>query len=92
MNQWLTCLRLAPITRDAIEMPYLFELPTTGSVSFYDLCLDPSSSFSSRLADATSARANVRGVLKDIKRASDERDYLQVVKVGHRAGRMLPLL
>ena len=64
------------------EMPYLFELPTTGAVSFSDLCTDNASAFTSRLADATSARAAVRGVLKEVKRAGDERDFLHVVKVG----------
>ena len=63
-------------------MPYLFELPTTGVVSFSDLCADNTGTFASRLADATSARATIRGVLKEVKRAGDERDFLHVVKVG----------
>lgn len=66
-------------------MPYVFELPTTGAVSFSDLCIDNSGAFTSRLADATSARASVRGVLKETKRAGNERDYLHVIKVEYPA-------
>jgi hypothetical protein len=63
-------------------MPYLFELPTTGAASFSDLCADNTGAFASRLADATGARATVRGVLKEVKRSGDQRDFLHVVKVG----------
>jgi hypothetical protein len=61
---------------------FLFELPTTGAISFSDLCTDNTGAFASRLADVTSARAAVRGVLKEAKRAGDGRDFLHIVKVG----------
>lgn len=63
------------------SMPFLFELPTTGAVSFNELCVDESAVYVARLSDATGARANVRDILKETKRAGDERDFLKVVKV-----------
>jgi hypothetical protein len=63
-----------------------FSLPTTGSLSFTDFLIDPSSSSSSscttHLAEANSARANLRAILKEERRTeSSERDALGVVKV-----------
>jgi hypothetical protein len=60
---------------------YLFELPTTGAVSFGNLFQDERGMFASRVTDATSARSGVRTVLKEAKRAGDERDLLRVIKV-----------
>jgi hypothetical protein len=60
---------------------FVFELPTTGSVSFGDLCIDKANAYTARIADATSARANVRAILKESKHSDSEKDYLRVVKV-----------
>lgn len=60
---------------------YLFELPTTGTMSFGDLLGSNAINYASRISDATSARANVRSVLKETKRAGDESDFIKVVKV-----------
>lgn len=60
---------------------YLYELPTTGAISFQDFCIDQSASYSSQLAEATQARANLRAILKESKRTDGEKDYLRVVKV-----------
>ncbi|KAF8322145.1 hypothetical protein DL93DRAFT_1263495 [Clavulina sp. PMI_390] len=62
-------------------MPYLFELPTTGAISLDSVCVDTNNTYTARLGEASNARANVRGTLKDTKRAGDERDYLRVIKV-----------
>ncbi|KDQ57433.1 hypothetical protein JAAARDRAFT_130249 [Jaapia argillacea MUCL 33604] len=59
---------------------YLYELPTTGAVSFTDFCSDPSSSYTARIAEATEARANLRAALKESKR-TDTKDYLRLVKI-----------
>lgn len=60
---------------------YIFELPTTGAVSFADFCIDNTHALGSRISEATGARANVRATLKESKRTDGERDYLKVVKV-----------
>ncbi|QRV79408.1 vacuolar protein sorting-associated protein BRO1 [Ceratobasidium sp. AG-Ba] len=61
---------------------YVYELPTTGALSFSELCTDISGSYVAQLANATEARANVRTVLKASKRTdTSERDYLKVVKM-----------
>ena len=60
---------------------YLYELPTTGAVSFSDFLIDSSASYIAEVADATEARANLRAALKESKR-SDEKDHLRLVKVG----------
>lgn len=63
---------------------YLYELPTTGAVSFGDFCVDTtaSNSYASHIAEATQARANLRSVLKAIKRTdTDDKDYLRLIKV-----------
>ena len=63
---------------------YLFELPTTGAVTFSEFCIDLSieKAYTFHFSDATQARANLRGILKGSKRAdNDEKDYLSLVKV-----------
>ncbi|KAG2055302.1 hypothetical protein BDR06DRAFT_954048 [Suillus hirtellus] len=63
---------------------YLYELPTTGAISFGDFCVDTtaSNSYASHIAEATQARANLRGVLKVTKRTgTDDKDYLRLIKV-----------
>ncbi|KAF4620946.1 hypothetical protein D9613_000321 [Agrocybe pediades] len=63
---------------------YLYELPTTGAISFADFCADHSGSkaYTHHLSEATQARANIRGILKENKRTEDnERDYLSLVKL-----------
>lgn len=59
---------------------YLYELPTTGAVSFGDFLYDQSASYISAISDTTEARANLRAALKESKR-TDEKDYLKLVKV-----------
>ncbi|KAF8557644.1 hypothetical protein OG21DRAFT_1434897 [Imleria badia] len=63
---------------------YLYELPTTGSVSFSDFAIDTTEGnvYTARIANATQARANIRGVLKQSRRTdSEDRDYLRIIKV-----------
>lgn len=60
---------------------YVFELPTTGALSFGEVLSNDNSDYISRISDATSARANVRAILKETKRAGDESDFVKVVKV-----------
>ena len=61
---------------------YVYELPTTGAISFADFCLDQNGLYTVNIVEVTQARANLRGALKEIKRdASGERDYLKLVKV-----------
>jgi hypothetical protein len=65
-------------------MSYLYELPTTGAISFADFCVDQSTGrwYAAYISDVTQARANVRSQLKDNKRTDlDEKDYLKLVKV-----------
>lgn len=59
-----------------------YQLPTTGAISFIDICVDRSSSgiHAGHLSEATQTRANLRGALKDNKRNNDE-DFLKLVKV-----------
>ncbi|KAG8863462.1 hypothetical protein FRB96_008202 [Tulasnella sp. 330] len=62
-------------------MPYLYELPTTGAVSFSSFIHDNSGSWTISIANATTARANLRSVLKESKRTEDgEKDYLKIIK------------
>ncbi|KAF8971099.1 BRO1-like domain-containing protein [Flammula alnicola] len=63
---------------------YLYELPTTGAVSFADFCVDHSidRAYTHHIPEATQARANLRGVLKESKRADHvEKDFLTLVKI-----------
>ena len=59
---------------------YLYELPTTGAISFSDYLVDKSASYIAEVAETTEARANLRAALKESKR-TDEKDYLRLVKV-----------
>jgi hypothetical protein len=59
---------------------FLFELPTTGALSFADFISDPTGTYTVQLAEVTQARANLRAVLKESKR-TDEKDWLRLVKV-----------
>jgi hypothetical protein len=63
---------------------YVFELPTTGALSFSDLCTDQSSDqqYGFRFSQVTEARANLRAALKDAKRTDGfDKDTLKLVKV-----------
>lgn len=60
---------------------YLYELPTTGSISFVDFCSDENDVYTTHLSEATQARANLRGALKESKRDNGEKDFLKLVKV-----------
>lgn len=64
---------------------YTYELPTTGAVSFSNFCVDQSRdrAYTHHIPEATQARANLRGLLKDSKRTEGEKDYLALVKVRH---------
>ncbi|KAF8198069.1 hypothetical protein BJ912DRAFT_922770 [Pholiota molesta] len=62
---------------------YLYELPTTGAVSFSNFCVDHSldRAYTHYIPQATEARANLRGVLKESKRTDHgEKDFLTLVK------------
>ena len=50
---------------------YLYELPTTGAISFGDFLYDKSASYISEISDTTEARANLRAALKESKRTGD---------------------
>ena len=60
---------------------YLYELPTTGAISFSDFCVDKTASYAASISSATEARANLRAALKESKRAEGEKDFLRLVKV-----------
>ncbi|TDL26176.1 hypothetical protein BD410DRAFT_716479 [Rickenella mellea] len=60
---------------------YLYELPTTGAISFGDFCIDRTNSYTIQIAECTQARANLRAALKESKRTDGEKDYLKLVKV-----------
>lgn len=61
---------------------YLYELPTTGAISFADICLDSTATYTADIADTTEARANLRATLKESKRTDrGEKDDLKLVKV-----------
>ena len=84
----LTCLftvtRSSRLHSPKLALMYLYELPTTGAISFADFCVDQSVGkwYATYISDATQARANVRSVLKDNKRTDlGEKDYLKLVKV-----------
>lgn len=62
---------------------YLYELPTTGAISFTDFCSEENGTYVAHISEATQARANLRGALKDSKRTDhSEKDFLKIVKVG----------
>ncbi|XP_006460727.1 hypothetical protein AGABI2DRAFT_203891 [Agaricus bisporus var. bisporus H97] len=63
---------------------YLYELPTTGNISFSDLCIDqsPGRTYTTCILEATQARANIRTALKGSKRTEDNaKDFLSLTKV-----------
>jgi hypothetical protein len=61
---------------------YLYELPTTGAISFIDFCSYENGSYTSHISDTTQARANLREALKESKRTDHaEKDFLKLVKV-----------
>ena len=61
---------------------YLYELPTTGAISFADVCVDATATYTVDIADTTEARANLRATLKESKRTDNgEKDFLKLVKV-----------
>ncbi|KAL7417474.1 hypothetical protein BDY24DRAFT_405666 [Mrakia frigida] len=67
-----------------------FPIPTTGAISFSDFLSDPQSNYTLRIAEATSARASLRGILKQERRTGDgERDARAVVNA---VEEYLPLL
>ncbi|KZT40756.1 hypothetical protein SISSUDRAFT_1070091 [Sistotremastrum suecicum HHB10207 ss-3] len=60
---------------------YLYDLPTTGAISFAEFLVDDDKKYTSQIAQATQARADLRALLKETKRSEDgERDYIKVVK------------
>lgn len=61
---------------------YMYELPTTGAISFSTFYNDPDGAYISHIAQATECRASLRACLKEMKRFDDsEKDYLRLVKV-----------
>ena len=64
---------------------YSYELPTTGAIFFAGVCEDRTGSYTTEIAEATEARANLRATLKESKRVDDGgKDYLKLVKVNRR--------
>ncbi|KAG5653517.1 hypothetical protein H0H81_012590 [Sphagnurus paluster] len=62
---------------------YLYDLPTTGTISFSDFCTDLTINKRHivNIPGVTQARANIRVVLKDSKRAEQgQKDFLQLIK------------
>ena len=63
---------------------YLYELPTTGAISFSDFCVDLSTDrrYSQPLQEVTQSRANIRGALKENKHVGHaDKDNLKLLKV-----------
>lgn len=60
---------------------FLYDLSTTGAISFSDIINDSSNSFTRRLSEATQIRSRLRGALKESKRTDGEKDYLTIIKV-----------
>ncbi|OCH93749.1 hypothetical protein OBBRIDRAFT_724111 [Obba rivulosa] len=59
---------------------YLYELPTTGAISFAEFLKDDNATYIADIAETTEARANLRAILKESKRTDDgEKDYLKLV-------------
>ena len=65
---------------ETVMSGYLYELPTTESVSFSSCYGDPAGWYVAQVVDTTEYRASLRTLLKDAKRNS-EKDYLKLVKV-----------
>lgn len=63
--------------------PYVYPASATALLSFSDLCVDPSSSNTVILADATQARSKFRNALKDVE--ARNADWLIVLDVGARS-------
>ncbi|KAI6040240.1 BRO1-like domain-containing protein [Pisolithus marmoratus] len=64
---------------------YPYHLPTTGTVSFGDFCIDTppqkTGTYASHISEATQTRANLRAVLKENKRTQhSDKDYLRLIK------------
>lgn len=78
LSHWHACYATLQLI---LMSTYLYELPTTGAISFADFCVDQTASHSTALASATQARANLRAALKESKRVDSEKDYLKLVKV-----------
>ncbi|KAF8828615.1 hypothetical protein HHX47_DHR3000296 [Lentinula edodes] len=60
---------------------FLYDLSTTGAISFSDIINDPTNSFTRRLSEATQMRSRLRGALKESKRTDGEKDYLTIIKM-----------
>ncbi|TFL03062.1 BRO1-like domain-containing protein [Pterulicium gracile] len=58
---------------------FLYELPTTGAITFSELCAiqNGHDRYTIYISDATQARANLRASLKEAKRG--EKDYLKLI-------------
>ncbi|KAG8813461.1 hypothetical protein FRC17_001574 [Serendipita sp. 399] len=60
---------------------YVYELPTTGNISFSEILVDQTGQYTHAVANATAARSSLRALLKESKRTEDgERDYLRIIK------------
>ncbi|KAH9971147.1 hypothetical protein BGW80DRAFT_1228721 [Lactifluus volemus] len=59
---------------------HVFQLPTTGSLSFTDYFADGLDVYTTQISEATQARANLRAVLKESKHTDGDKDYLKLVK------------
>ncbi|KAJ3774086.1 pH-response regulator protein palC, partial [Lentinula raphanica] len=60
---------------------FLYDLSTTGAISFSDFINHPSSLYTRRLSEATQLRSRLRGILKETKRIDGEKDYVTIIKV-----------
>ncbi|KAF9010615.1 hypothetical protein BDQ17DRAFT_933061 [Cyathus striatus] len=63
---------------------FVYELPTTGAISFSDFFIDQSThkTYTYHIPQATQARADLRDVLKESKRTEHaEKDFLRLVKL-----------
>ncbi|KAG8839639.1 hypothetical protein FRB91_011619 [Serendipita sp. 411] len=61
---------------------YVYELPTTGNISFSEILLDQTGQYTHAIANATAARSSLRAALKESKRTEDgERDHLKIIKI-----------
>lgn len=62
--------------------PYVYPLPTTSLLTFSSIFTDPSSSHTTVLADATSARTRLHLALKAVADNEPGSSALSVVEVG----------
>ena len=62
-------------------MSFIYQLPTTGSISYADFLLDENKQYLTDISEATALRGRVRAVLKETARTEGPKDYTNIMKV-----------